>query len=100
MVAKSNITTTVGINTAEGTSINATLFPNPATKEATIVVEGVSGKIEIIVSDLNGRKLMQEESTCNGQFVKSINVEQWAKGTYFVRVINNSAVAIQKLIVR
>jgi hypothetical protein len=97
---KVTFTTTVGINTAEGTSVNATLFPNPATKEATIVVEGVSGKIEIIVSDLNGRKLMQEESTCNGQFVKSINVEQWAKGTYFVRVINNSAVAIQKLIVR
>lgn len=97
---KVTFTTTVGINTAEGNSLNANLFPNPATKEATIAVEGVNGKVEIIVSDLNGRTLIQEETTCNGQFVKSINVEQWAKGTYFVRIINNDAVAIQKLIVR
>lgn len=97
---KVTFTTIVGINTAEGNSLNANLFPNPATKEATIAVEGVNGKVEIIVSDLNGRTLIQEETTCNGQFVKSINVEQWAKGTYFVRIINNDAVAIQKLIVR
>ncbi|MBQ8045188.1 MAG: T9SS type A sorting domain-containing protein [Bacteroidales bacterium] len=31
---------------------------------------------------------------------KTINVQQWTKGTYFVRVINNNAVSIQKLIVR
>ncbi|MBR5783613.1 MAG: fibronectin type III domain-containing protein, partial [Bacteroidales bacterium] len=93
-------TTTVGINTAQTNNLNATLYPNPATKEATISVEGVSGKVEIIVTDINGRTLLQEETTSEGLLDKTINVEHWTRGTYFVRVVNNDAVAVQKLIVK
>ena len=97
---KITFTTTVGINSADNNMLQATIFPNPATKEATISVDGVMGKVEIIVSDINGRTLIQDETVCTGQLSKSINIEQWAKGTYFVRIINNETVAIQKLIVR
>ena len=98
--SKVTFTTTVGINTAQPNNLNVMLYPNPATKEATISVEGVSGKVEIIVTDINGRTLLQEETSCEGLLNKTINVQQWTKGTYFVRVVNNDAVAVQKLIVK
>lgn len=90
----------VGINSADDNMLHATIYPNPATKEAKVSVEGVMGKVEIIVSDINGRTLIQDEFVSDGQLSKSINVEQWAKGTYFVRIINNESVAVQKLVVR
>ena len=90
----------VSINTAANDNVNVTIYPNPANTEATIAVEGINGKVEFIVADMNGRMVVTETINCEGQLVKTIDVSNLAKGAYFVHIYNENFNATRKLIVK
>ena len=88
---KLNFTTRpVGINTAAADNTNVNIYPNPANTQATITVEGVNGKVEFAVADMNGRMIVTETIDCNGELVKTIDVSNLAKGAYFVHIYNDN----------
>ncbi|MBR3939539.1 MAG: T9SS type A sorting domain-containing protein, partial [Bacteroidales bacterium] len=98
---KLNFTTRpVGINTAAADNTNVNIYPNPANTQATITVEGVNGKVEFAVADMNGRMIVTETIDCNGELVKTIDVSNLAKGAYFVHIYNDNFNATRKLIVK
>lgn len=97
---KFQFTTTVGISTAEGDNANVNIYPNPANSQATITVEGINGKVEFAVADMNGRMIVTETINCDGQLVKTIDVSNMAKGAYFVYIYNDKFNATRKLIVK
>ena len=90
----------VGINTAAADNTNVNIYPNPANTQATITVEGVNGKVEFAVADMNGRMIVTETIDCNGELVKTIDVSNLAKGAYFVHIYNDNFNATRKLIVK
>ena len=98
---KLNFTTRpVGINTAAADNTNVNIYPNPANTQATITVEGVNGKVEFAVADMNGRMIVTETIDCDGELVKTIDVSNLAKGAYFVHIYNDNFNATRKLIVK
>ena len=52
------------------------------------------------VLDMNGRVVMNDSMECDGEAVKSLNIESLAQGAYFVRIYGEDFNSIQKLIVR
>lgn len=92
--------TTVGINSVPGNELNVQIYPNPATNETTISVEGITGKVEFVMVDINGRTIENESINCEGSLVKTINVTNLAKGTYFVHIYNDNFNTTRKLIVK
>ena len=90
----------VSINTAAADNTNVNIYPNPANTQATITVEGVNGKVEFAVADMNGRMIVTETIDCNGELVKTIDVSNLAKGAYFVHIYNDNFNATRKLIVK
>ena len=90
----------VSINTATADNANVTIYPNPANTQATISVEGINGKVEFVVADMNGRMIVTETINCNGQLVKTIDVSNLAKGAYFVHIYNDNFNTTRKLIVK
>ena len=90
----------VGINTAAADNTNVNIYPNPANTQATITVEGVNGKVEFAVADMNGRMIVTETIDCDGELVKTIDVSNLAKGAYFVHIYNDNFNATRKLIVK
>ena len=90
----------VSINTAANDNVNVRIYPNPANTEATISVEGINGKVEFVVADMNGRMIVTETINCDGQLVKTIDVSNLAKGAYFVHIYNNNFNTTRKLIVK
>ena len=84
------------IDDVEGNTCTVTIYPNPATSQATVSVEGLSGKANVAVVDMTGRTVMTStmESTC------TINVSQLAAGTYFVRISGANIQTVRKLIVK
>ena len=90
----------VSINTAANDNVNVRIYPNPANTEATISVEGINGKVEFVVADMNGRMIVTETINCDGQLVKTIDVSNLAKGAYFVHIYNDNFNATRKLIVK
>ena len=93
-------TNRIGINTAANDNVSVSIYPNPANTEATISVEGINGKVEFVVADMNGRMIVTETINCEGQLVKTIDVSNLAKGAYFVHIYNNNFNTTRKLIVK
>ena len=92
--------TTVGINTASADNVRVQIYPNPANSEATISVDGVNGKVEFVLADMNGRMVVTETINCEGSLVKTIDVSNLAKGAYFVHIYNDDFNTTRKLIVK
>jgi hypothetical protein len=70
------------------------LFPNPTSTELTINVSEVTPSL-IEILDLNGKLMYSTTLTGN---IK-INVSNWTKGVYFVKMKNNSITTTQNFIV-
>lgn len=85
-------------NTSTPQQIN--IYPNPANSVANVKVSGVNGKVNVAVLDMNGRVVMSDSMECEGEAVKSLNVESLAQGAYFVRIYGEKVNSIQKFIVR
>ena len=97
---KYQFTTTVGINTASNDNVSVQIYPNPANTEATVSVDGIEGKVEFVVADMNGRMIVTETINCEGSLVKTIDVSNLAKGAYFVHIYNSNFNTTRKLIVK
>ena len=79
----------VGIDEVNANAI--ALYPNPAS--STVTLTGISGEVEVMVADMNGREVIRTNAT-------TLDVSGLAKGAYFVRITTAQAQAIRKLIVK
>ncbi len=89
-----------GIGTIATTlnTITATIYPNPATDNATMEIVGLDQDAKIVISDLQGRILSQEAISA-GTTRYTVNVSNMASGVYYIRIVTDKAVSTQKLIV-
>ena len=78
----------------ERTSITMSVFPNPASGQATVTFEG---KGNITVCNMLGQTVYHVENVEN---VKQIPLDNLTTGVYFVTVRSGNATATQKLVVR
>ena len=70
------------------------LFPNPTSVELTIdVPKSTSNEIEIL--DINGKLIYS--TTLTG--TKTLNISNWSKGLYFVKVKRNTTISTQTFII-
>ena len=86
-----------GINEASS-NISMSLYPNPANNSVKLNIAGVSGNVTCTVLDMSGRVVYSK--TINAEEATTINVSNFAKGAYFVRVTNNEFTKVEKLVVR
>ena len=87
-----------GISTAEGTSLS--IYPNPTTSATTIALSGVNGEVTITIVDMNGRVVMSDSMSCEGDCTKTMEVSGLAQGAYFVRISGESTNMVKKLVVK
>ncbi|MEL7531505.1 MAG: T9SS type A sorting domain-containing protein [Bacteroidota bacterium] len=79
--------------------ISLTAFPNPATDYVEISASIAAGEIQIV--DLNGSVLWQRTTTATQSNLKEqVNIQQWARGIYFIRAINHYGTETQKIVVQ
>jgi hypothetical protein len=77
------------------------VFPNPASGRATISYSSASGKdIKILINDMSGRSMLTlNQSVAAGENNFPINLSGFAKGFYFVKIVDGQNTHVQKLIV-
>ena len=90
----------MGINDVEDATAQITVYPNPATSEANIYAQGMSGKVTLVVVDLSGKTILSETHNSETSFTRTLDVSSWAKGTYFLQLNNGTITKTQKLIVK
>ncbi|MCF6365013.1 MAG: Omp28-related outer membrane protein [Bacteroidales bacterium] len=82
VVSTSNIINTAGIN----------VYPNPASNLLTITTSNIS---DILISDISGKLLYSEK----GSKKFEVNVSNFTKGVYFVKIKNGGSITIKKFVV-
>ncbi len=90
--------TLLGLNDAIAGMLQATIYPNPASDNATLDINGLNQEAKVVVSDLQGRILSQDNINA-GTTRYTINVSEMASGVYYIRIITDNVVSTQKLIV-
>ena len=73
------------------------IYPNPATSQTTVSVDGLNGKAELCVIDMSGRNVM---ATVMNDNTVQLDISRLAAGTYFVRISGEGISATRKLVVR
>ena len=79
---------------------NATMYPNPATKETTVAFDAdKSTSVNVTVVDMMGRTVYNsgELNATTGRFFHTINTSVLAAGVYNVSIATGDAVSTQKL---
>ena len=87
-----------GINGADGA--NLSIYPNPTTSTTTIALSGVSGSVSVNIVDMNGRVVMSDTMSCEGDCAKTMEVSGLAQGAYFVRISGENVNMVKKLVVK
>ena len=92
---------TLGLLGVDGKEISIMMYPNPATSQTNLIVEGVSGETKIVLSDVQGRILNTiNTKAVNGVVEQTIDLNNLAKGVYYIRIQNSYINRTQKLIVK
>ncbi|MFA6932927.1 MAG: choice-of-anchor J domain-containing protein, partial [Bacteroidales bacterium] len=92
---------TLDIKDAQGKEISIMMYPNPANSKTNLIVTGVNGETKISLSDVQGRILNTTNTKAvNGVVEQTINLDNLAKGVYYVRIQNSQINKTQKLIVK
>lgn len=94
--------TPVGINTSvsESASVAAVLYPNPATTESWLAIEGNGEDYTVTVSDIQGRVLNTSVLNVYGKETVRIDASNLTSGMYFVTVNNGVSNKVIKLAVQ
>jgi hypothetical protein len=82
----------------EENTLQTILYPNPALKETTLQVEGLSTDAQITISDLQGRIISRGVMKANEK-TYTINLSEFASGVYYIRIVADETISTQKLIV-
>ncbi|MBQ2398271.1 MAG: T9SS type A sorting domain-containing protein, partial [Bacteroidales bacterium] len=90
--------TLLGLTDALANQIAVILYPNPASDNATLDINGLNQDAKIVISDLQGRILSQDNINA-GTTRYTINVSDMTSGVYYIRIITDNVVSTQKLIV-
>ncbi len=95
------ITNYVGIDDQNGNSLNYSIYPNPTKGKITVVINGVSSKLELQITNLQGEVIRTQSISNDKQsYTTDIDLSNYAKGIYFVKIINNNFVKVEKVVLQ
>ena len=82
------ISVTLGLDEAKGIKLQCTVFPNPTTKNVTLLIENYNiANISYLIFDLNGRNITNNKISSNETF---ISMENLPATTYFIKIMNHN----------
>ncbi len=89
----------VGLNDISSNNITTKLYPNPTNNKSKLEVEGLKSEADIIVYDMVGRVIKSYKINPTNNELE-IDVNEFAKGVYNIRIMNDSINQTKKLIVQ
>jgi hypothetical protein len=78
--------------------LKVSVFPNPNSGQFTVQADGRRERINISLSDLNGRRILEKVMESPGK--EAINISDLPKGQYILRIETGKEFKIQKVLYR
>ncbi len=82
-------------------SSEITVYPNPANDIVNISLKGLYGELAIQITDIQGNVILNENlEASNGEYKKQFDFSKFAKGLYFIKLMNNESIRTEKVIIQ
>jgi hypothetical protein len=91
--------TFLDLNTITTNDFNVILYPNPTTNKTRLEIKGLKSNADVIVYDIYGRTIKTYKLNAN-QNELEIDVKEFAKGVYNIKLTNSDCNITKKLIVK
>ncbi len=89
----------IGSTTNSGQIIPLDIYPNPATKEVILDTQNITGEdIKIQIIDASGRKVLDKSIENMNMEKQVLSLENYSKGIYFIQLIVEDQIYLQKFI--
>jgi hypothetical protein len=78
------------------------IYPNPTTGKIQVEWTGLSGNVELQISDLDGKKIMSKniQAAGSGEYKGSFDLSSQPKGVYLMKLVGSEKVLIRKIILQ
>lgn len=86
-----------GVGIADVENSNVSIYPNPASDMVKVSLEGVDGKVNVQIVDINGRTVKEQNGNAQGM---NIEVSSLSRGTYYVRMTGENVNVVRKLVLK
>ncbi len=74
------------------------IYPNPVAGTANILLRNFSGSAQIELMDINGKRLSVDQIESAEEYLYELNVEQFPKGLYLLRIIGDDFSVTRELV--
>ena len=101
-IATLNLSVNTSIATIKTVGGQVTIFPNPTSRDATLsyTLPDETAFMDIVIIDEQGREMMQTKVTHPSRIgTYNLNLNGYASGIYFVKIVANGFSETKKLIV-
>ncbi len=90
----------IGINENNDMSDFISVSPNPATDNAQLIIEGITGDVNISLLNIQGKTIWQKNNQLisNGSLTENISLKQLPKGVYVINVVHKLGVFNTRLV--
>ena len=89
-----------GINDKYNNS-SISLIPNPTKGLFKILINGIEGNFNLQIIDLKGKIISNEKLTgVKSGYIKEFDVSYFAKGIYYIKLMNNDIIKLEKLVIQ
>jgi hypothetical protein len=91
----------VGVDQISADQYSIAIFPNPAQNNCQLVISNLQDqRADISITDLSGRQVFSDMITGpHKSVIRNIDLSNYAKGVYFVRVKSAGGLKVEKLVV-
>ena len=96
--SEGNINNPVGTNQQLVKENLLNVFPNPATKQFTVSIENGNDDFHISIYNALGQNVFVEDEIHGKQHV--ISTKNWAKGIYYVQVVQNGKIDVKSIVIQ
>ena len=95
------ISNSVGIPEILSDEFKVTITPNPSMGIFTIHAKNIDGLVEMKIVNSQGQIVISETiKNIDGAFERKINMQNYAKGIYFLKLNTNLGVEVEKILVK
>jgi hypothetical protein len=95
---KVTVEDSLGVNDHELSENNISLFPNPATDKFTIKNNTNINLVSVVIVDIKG-SIIQKIDLSNQTSDKTIEIQNYASGVYFVRINSETNSIVKRIVV-
>jgi hypothetical protein len=80
--------------------MNLGIYPNPTKGKFTMEISGFTGELAMNIVDLSGKTVFTQQLNVTAGFIRKFDVSTLAKGVYYIKLISDDGVKIEKLIIQ